>query len=73
MALTNEKNELRPREVVYHTHNGADAPRVDGTLTNLPQAFVADPSGGAVIDAEARTAINSILNILENTGLMKSS
>ena len=31
-------------------------------------AHVADPSGGATVDAEARTAINAILTTLENFG-----
>lgn len=34
------------------------------------QAHVGDPSGGATQDAEARTAINSILDILQVYGLM---
>ncbi len=32
-------------------------------------AHIADPTGGATVDAEARTAINSILVVLENLGL----
>jgi len=34
------------------------------------QTHVSDPSGGGTIDAESRTAINSILDILENMKLM---
>lgn len=34
------------------------------------QDLVADPTGGVTVDAEARTAINSILDILEAHGLM---
>lgn len=37
------------------------------------QAFIADPTGGATTDAEARAAIVSILNVLEEHGLMASS
>jgi hypothetical protein len=37
------------------------------------QSHVADPSGGGTQDAEARTAISSILAILENAGLMATS
>jgi hypothetical protein len=33
------------------------------------QAGIADPAGGGTIDAEARTAINAILALLENTRL----
>jgi len=36
-------------------------------------AHVADPSGGATVDAEARSAINSILATLETFGLHASS
>lgn len=32
-------------------------------------AKIADPSGGGVIDAEARTAINAIIDVLEANGL----
>lgn len=34
------------------------------------QTLVANPTGGATVDAEARTAINAILDILEAHGLM---
>ena len=33
-------------------------------------AYIADPSGGSTQDAEARTAINAILDLLESHGLM---
>jgi len=37
------------------------------------QALINDPSGGATVDSNARTAINAILDILENTGLMSAT
>lgn len=37
------------------------------------QSHIADPSGGTVIDAEARTAINSILAALETFGFLATS
>lgn len=37
------------------------------------QAHIADPSGGSTVDAEARTAINSILAALENFGFLATS
>lgn len=40
-----------------------------GLIANR-QALVSDPSGGATIDTQARTAINAILDILEAHGLM---
>lgn len=37
------------------------------------QSLISDPTGGTTTDAEARTAINSILDILENNGLMANA
>jgi len=37
------------------------------------QALISDPTGGETQDAEARSAINDILDILENTGLMSDT
>jgi len=39
----------------------------------VQQNHIADPSGGATNDAEARTAINAILDALEAYGLLKTS
>jgi hypothetical protein len=36
----------------------------------IARAHIADPAGGTIVDAESRTAINAILNILEAAGLM---
>jgi hypothetical protein len=36
-------------------------------------AHIADPSGGATTDAEARTAINAILVVLENLGFVATA
>ena len=39
----------------------------------VPSAtFIADPTGGATIDAQARTAITSVLAVLKNAGLVKA-
>ena len=38
-----------------------------------PVAFIADPSGGATTDAEARAAIVLILDALDATGIMAPS
>jgi len=35
--------------------------------------LVANPTGGATVDAESRTAINAILDILEDHGLMSDT
>lgn len=47
-----------------------------GVLAATPaaqQSHVADPAGGATVDAEARTAINSILTTLETFGFHATS
>lgn len=44
-----------------------------GASAAARQAHVADPSGGATVDAEARTAINAILATLETFGLHATS
>jgi len=44
-----------------------------GTAAIAQPAHIADPTGGAVIDAEARTAINAILADLASQGLQASS
>ena len=41
---------------------------VGGVTPVVPQATIADPSGGATVDAEARTAIDAILVVLETFG-----
>lgn len=44
-----------------------------GTAPVSQRAHIANPSGGGTQDAEARTAINSILTALETLGLVASS
>jgi len=48
------------------TENGA-------VLKLYQQAHIANPSGGATVDAESRTAINAILTVLENIGAVATS
>lgn len=38
-----------------------------------PVALIADPTGGGTQDAEARTAINAILDALDAVGIMAAS
>lgn len=44
-----------------------------GVTKTARQNHIADPSGGATIDAEARTAINAILVRIETIGINKTS
>lgn len=39
-------------------------------ILTTQQPFIADPTGGATVDAEARTSINAILDLLAAHGLM---
>lgn len=41
-----------------------------GAAPATQHAAIADPSGGATVDAEARTAINAILDALQTTGII---
>lgn len=50
-----------------------DALVIDGDqVIGAQQAAIANPSGGATIDAEARTAVTSILGALRAHGLIAS-
>lgn len=53
--------------------NNADTVTENGMLKNTRSTLVADPTGGATTDAEARTAINAILDILEEHNLMSDT
>lgn len=62
------------REGVRIRGNGSEpALGLLGATPVVRQAHLADPSGGAVQDAEARTALNSILDVLESFGLVATS
>lgn len=53
--------------------NASDLIGFHGATPVAQAAHIADPSGGATVDSEARTAINAILVALENKGLLASS
>lgn len=44
-----------------------------GATPTIQSLKINDPSGGTTVDAEARTAINSIIDVLEAKGLSASS
>ena len=44
-----------------------------GTTPSIQQAKISDPSGGVTQDTQARTAINSIIDVLENKGFTSAS
>ncbi len=74
MAMDPE--ELLPRKPAPEIVIGQDISKL--SVTELEQrqagkvgkgAKISDPSGGATVDAEARTAINSIIDALEGVGI----
>lgn len=59
-------------KVTPHKHNGNDAERIEFTdLDIIADDSIADPAGGVTIDAQARLAISSILEVLRNKGFIK--
>jgi len=61
-----------------HEHNGLDNKKIDlknitGDFSDIitPSSNISDPTGGAVIDSEARTSIDAILDLLQEQGLME--
>lgn len=59
--------------VQNHDHNGVSSKKLDAgqAIVNAPQAAITAPTGGGVIDAEARTAINDILTALQTLHLIR--
>jgi len=59
-------------KVTPHKHNGTDAERIEFTdIVITPETAIAQPSGGATVDSQSRSAINSILALLRAKGLME--
>jgi len=77
ILITANQIELKSETTggVYATRINIDENKI-GFFSATPviqQSHVADPSGGATVDAEARTVINSILAQLANLGLQAST
>lgn len=64
-------------EGVAVTASAEELNKLSGSGAVVPsgtaQANIADPTGGTTTDAEARAAINSILDVLEHFGLMAAA
>jgi len=54
----------------YLTNAPTDIVSFHGVVGADQAAHIADPTGGAIIDTEARAAIVSLLNLVEEIGLM---
>lgn len=66
------ERKLQLRIEPIGTAEAVEIPMFRGNqLFKAPQAAITAPTGGATTDAEARTAINSIITTLENLGLVK--
>lgn len=70
--MENNFNDINKIESLpYHTHNGINSPKVKVVLTDVltPQASPANPTGGTVIDVEARNSIDGIIAALNAIGI----
>ena len=75
--MANSGVKVAVGDLVVNEHDAATAAvglYINGTkVVGVQGGFIADPTGGATTDAEARTAINSILDVLIAHGLIASS
>lgn len=57
------------------TEGGATGQKLGffGQVPAVQQTHIADASGGATVDAEARAAVNDVLTTLENLGFLRTS
>lgn len=73
--LQNILERLEKLEEAYrdHHHTGLDGQQItySDLLFDLIQAAITKPSGGLVIDIQARTAINSIIDALAAAKITK--
>jgi hypothetical protein len=72
-------NKLKSTTTIPYEVEQAFRARLSNLQTELPDgmedaplAAISNPSGGATIDSEARTAINLIINRLEDLGLINT-
>lgn len=54
-----------------HKHNGIDSNQLEikDSIIGCPQPAVVKPSGGSVVDAQAREAIDDIIDKLKTVGI----
>jgi len=62
------------KEFRQHKHSGIDGVKVNfNDLSIIKGDAITEPSGGGTVDAEARTAINTIISRLEDFGLINEN
>lgn len=71
MATTKFKNDMQITGDL--TVDGALTTAGDAVASGTQAAKINDPAGGATVDAEARTAINAIIDALEAFGISASA
>lgn len=64
-----KKLEIKPISDSVNVPSPVDAKQ----FFKVPLAAITAPTGGGTIDAESRTAINSIITTLENLGFITSN
>lgn len=75
LAVIQRNSIVLEKDVVISAQNGIRIGTTTGGKIGFfnatpvaQQATIADPSGGATVDTQARTAINSILDVLDALG-----
>lgn len=60
-------------DAAFHDRLSDLTPNLPDGFENAPLSAITAPTGGATQDAEARTAINSIITRLEDLGLVAAN
>ena len=57
--------------IPIHKHNGSDSNQLEAkeALVGCPQKVIIKPTGGTVVDIQARTAINDLIDKLKTVGI----
>lgn len=64
---------LKNSASITHDVDAAFRDRLLGDLVNAPESAITAPTGGSTVDAQARTAVDSIITALETLGLLQEN